>query len=185
MSRRALYKHIFSVTMILATLVIAGCTDSTDRQTESQTGIAELQKQGRRMPSFDLPSPASEEYGLSGDSLRGKVVLVAFFASWCRSCIEEIPLLKKLQNRFEAQDFIIIAMAVDRENKTAVKNLIEKHGINYPILLADETVKKDFGGIAILPTMFLVNRDGILLKKYTGHIERDSLIHDIKQTLNR
>jgi hypothetical protein len=49
--------------------------------------------------------------------------------------------------------------------------------------LADEAIKKDFGGIAILPTMFLVNREGIILKKYFGHIDHDPLAQDIRQTL--
>jgi hypothetical protein len=74
-------------------------------------------------------------------------------------------------------------MAVDDKNKVGLKNLIQKQKINYQVLLADESVKRDFGGIAILPTMFLVNRKGILLKKYFGHIDRDSLVQDIKQTL--
>ncbi len=88
-----------------------------------------------------------------------------------------------MQTRFGPKDFAIIAMAVDDENKVGLKNLIQKQKINYQVLLADEAVKKDFGGITILPTMFLVNREGILLKKYSGHIDRDSLVQDIKQTL--
>ena len=121
----------------------------------------------------------------SSESLKGKVVLITFFASWCRSCLEEIPLLKKMQTRFGAEDFAIVAMAIDYENIAGIKNLIQKQKINYQVLLADEAVKKDFGGVAILPTMFLVNREGILLKKYFGHIDRDSLVQDIKQALER
>ena len=132
------------------------------------------------MPSFNLPSPLSEDSLTSSDSLHGKVVLVSFFASWCRSCLEEIPLLKKMQNRFADKDFVLLAIAVDKENKSGLKNLIQKQNINYPVLLADEAVKKDFGGIAILPTMFLVDREGKLYKKYSGHIERDSIIQDIR-----
>lgn len=97
--------------------------------------------------------------------------------------MEEIPLLKKLQDKYGDQEFSILAIAVDRENELGLKNLIMKQKINYTVLLADEAVKKDFGGIAILPTMFLVSREGILLKKYSGHIERDSLGRDIKQIL--
>ena len=77
-------------------------------------------------------------------------------------------------------------MAVDQENKVGLKNLILKQKINYPVVLVDESIKKkDFGGIAILPTMFLVDREGILLKKYSGHIDRDSLVKDINNTLKR
>jgi len=183
MSQWILYKYVLPVTAFLALLFIAGCTNSNDRQPDAHTGVEELQKQGRQMPSFNLPSPLPEETAISSGSLEGKVLLVSFFASWCRSCLEEIPLLKKMQVRYGGQAFSIIALAVDRENELGLKNLIQKQKINYPVLLADDTVKKDFGGITILPTMFLVSREGILLKKYSGHIERDSLIRDIEQTL--
>ena len=180
-------KLIYSLYVILAlgTLLIAGCTGSSEPEPASPTGIVELHKEGRQMPAFNLSSPLSEDTFTSSDSFKGKVVLVSFFTSWCRSCLEEIPSLKKLQNRFGDQDFVLIGMAVDRENKVGLKNLILKQKINYPVLLADEVVKKDFGGIAILPTMFLADRQGNLLKKYFGHIERESLVQDIKQTLKR
>jgi len=183
MSRRFKYKYVLPVTAFLALLFIAGCTNSNDRQSDARTGVEELHMQGRQMPSFHLPSPLPEDTVISSGSLEGKVLLVSFFASWCRSCLEEIPLLKKLQDRYGDQEFSIISLAVDRENAPGLRNLIQKQKINYPVLLADETVKEDFGGIAILPTMFLVSQQGILLKKYSGHIERNSLIRDIEQTL--
>ena len=182
---RETLKYSLYVILVFGSLLIAGCTGSSDQEPVSPTGIAELHKEGRQMPAFNLPSPLSGDTFTSSDSFKGKVVLVSFFASWCRPCLEEIPSLKKLQNRFSDQDFVLIGMAVDRENKVGLKNLILKQKINYPVLLADEVVKKDFGGIAILPTMFLADRKGNLLKKYFGHIGRDSLIEDIKKTIKR
>jgi hypothetical protein len=84
---------------------------------------------------------------------------------------------------FGAEDFAIVAMAIDYENIAGIKNLIQKQKINYQVLLTDEATKENFGGIAVLPTMFLVNREGLLLKKYFGHIERDSLVKDIRKIL--
>lgn len=164
-------------------LLLSDCTGRNDRESPNGAGVVDISGQEKRAPEFHLSSPISEETVTSREALEGKVVLVTFFASWCRSCLEEIPLLKKLQDRYADQEFSIIAIAVDRENEPGLRNLIQKQIINYPVLLADEAVKKDFGGIAILPTMFLVSREGILMKKYSGHIERDSLIRDIEQTL--
>jgi thiol-disulfide isomerase/thioredoxin len=163
-------------------LAVAGCTNSNELEPTSPVGIVEMSKEGRQMPAFSLPSLLTEDPITNSESLKGKVILITFFASWCRSCLEEIPLLKKMQTRFGAEIFAVIAIAVDDENEVGLENLIQKQKINYQVLLADEAVKKDFGGIAVLPTMFLVNREGILLKKYFGHIDRDSLIQDIKQT---
>jgi thiol-disulfide isomerase/thioredoxin len=165
-------------------LLLSGCTGRNDQEWEKGAGVVDISGQEKRIPDFHLLSPILEETVTSSDALEGKVALIIFFASWCRSCLEEIPLLKKLQDRYRDQEFSILAITIDRENELGLRNLIKKQKINYPVLLANEAVKKDFGGIAILPTMFLVSREGMLLKKYSGHIERSSLIRDIEQTLN-
>jgi len=178
-------KHTYYLlaVMLLVQLAAAGCTDSGDLESTSPVGITEMSKEGRQMPVFSLPSLITDDSITTSESLKGKVLLVSFFASWCRSCFEEIPLLKKMQTMFGAENFAIIAMAIDYENIVGIKNLIQKQKINYQVLLTDEATKENFGGIAVLPTMFLVNREGMLLKKYFGHIERDSLVRDIRQTL--
>ena len=177
------WKYILSVTAVILSLSITGCKGQDKTNSSAPIGIVEMSNEGRQMPAFNLPTLLSEDTVLSSHSLQGKVVLVDFFASWCRSCLEEIPLLKKLQNTYGKQGLIIVALAVDVEDRMELKNLIQKQNINYQVLLADDEVKEDFGGISILPTMFLVDQKGKILKKYLGHIERDSLIRDIRQTL--
>jgi thiol-disulfide isomerase/thioredoxin len=181
---RKRYYYLLAVIFFIL-LATAGCTDSGDLESTSTVGIIEMSNEGRHMPVFSLPSLHTDDSNTTSESLKGKVVLISFFASWCRSCLEEIPLLKKLQTKFGAEDFAIVAMAVDYENIAGIKNLIQKQKINYQVLLTDEATKENFGGIAVLPTMFLVNREGLLLKKYFGHIEMDSLVRDIKQTLEQ
>lgn len=176
---KTLLRYSILLTVVLLVLSQVGCSNQSERES-SLSGVVDMSTEGRQMPTFNLPSPLSEDALTSSQSFKGKVVLVSFFASWCRSCLEEIPLLKKLQNRFADKDFVLLAIAVDKENKSGLKNLIQKQNINYPVLLANEAVKKDFGGIAILPTMFLVDREGKLYKKYSGHIKRDSLVQDIR-----
>jgi len=183
MSLRAIFKYSLPVTAIIMLVLLAGCSDQSERESNPGVGIIDMHLEKRQMPVFNLPSPLSEDIITTSESLKGKVVLVSFFASWCRSCLEEIPLLKKMQARFGDKDFAIIAMAIDSENKVGLKNLIQKQKINYQVLLTDEATKENFGGISVLPTMFLVNREGMLLKKYFGHIERDSLVKDIEQTI--
>lgn len=178
-------KHNYYILAVMFFVLLAaiGCTDSNDLESTSRVGIVEMSNEGRQMPAFKLPSLHTDDSITTSESLKGKVVLISFFASWCRSCLEEIPLLKKMQTMFGAEDFVIVAMAIDYENIAGIKNLIQKQKINYQVLLTDEATKENFGGIALLPTMFLVNREGLLLKKYFGHIERDSLVKDIRKIL--
>ena len=178
-------KYILFAAAIITLSLIVSCTNSNDPKSSSQTGITDLSIEGRQMPFFNLPSLKYDRSATTSESLNGKVVLVTFFASWCRSCLEEIPLLIKLHDRYSHKDFAIIAMAIDHENEVGLVNLIQNRNINYQVLLADEAVKRDFGGISILPTMFLVDREGKLIKKYSGHINRDSLNEDIEQLLKR
>jgi len=177
-------KNYYLLAVIFFVLLeVVGCTDSGDLESTSPVGIVEMSKDGRQMPVFNLPSLHTADSITTSESLKGRVVLISFSASWCRSCLEEIPLLKKMQTMFGAEDFVVVAMAIDYENIAGIKNLIQKQKINYQVLLTDEATKQNFGGIVVLPTMFLVNREGLLLKKYFGHTERDSLVEDIRQTL--
>jgi len=173
MNFERIIRYCLPVLIVVMSLLMTGCTSPTSQES---TGVIELRDKGLQMPAFSLPSPLSDQSITTSESLKGKVVLVTFFASWCRSCLKEIPLLKKMQTRFGDQGFALIAMAIDHENEVGLKNLIQKQKINYQILLADDAVKRDFGGIALLPTMFLIDRDGKLLKKYSGHIEREFLV---------
>jgi thiol-disulfide isomerase/thioredoxin len=178
-------KHNYYLLAVLFFTLLAapGCSDSGDLEFTSPAGITDMSKEGRQMPVFSLPSLITDDSITTSESLKGKVVLVSFFASWCRSCLEEIPLLKKIQNKFGTENFAVVAMAIDYENTVGIKNLIQKQKINYQVLQTDEATKENFGGIVVLPTMFLVNREGLLLKKYFGYIERNSLVRDIRQTL--
>lgn len=182
---RLTFRYVLPVAAVMLLLLLTGCKGQSGLDSNASKGIVDMEKTGQQMPAFSLLSPFSEDVVFSSDSVSGKVILINFFASWCKSCIEEIPLLKKLQGRFGKKDFAIIALAVDAEDIEGLKNLIQKQKLNYQVLLADERVKKDFGGIAIIPTMFLVDRNGNMLKKYLGHIDRSSLDQDIMRTLSR
>lgn len=135
-----------------------------------------------RMPSFSLENVITgKEVG--SDSFAGKSLLVTFFATWCPPCIQEIPNLIEVQNEFGPKKFSVVALSVDQKGKTVVKRMVEKKNINYPVMMADSSVTRDFGGVYGIPTSFLVNKKGNVVKKYTGYIPHSVLVKDIKQVL--
>ncbi len=135
-----------------------------------------------RMPAFSLENVITgKEVG--SDSFAGKSLLVTFFATWCPPCIQEIPNLIEVQNEFGPKKFSVVALSVDQNGKTAVKRMVEKKNINYPVMMADNSVTRDFGGVYGIPTSFLVNKKGNVVKKYTGYIPHSVLVNDIKQVL--
>jgi len=143
----------------------------------------EVQAAAAQVPGFTLPAvPGNEVIDIR--DFRGKVVLVNFWATWCGPCIQEIPSLNSLQEKFAGQGFSIIGISLDRGGPAIVEKMINRAGIKYPILLGNTKVSKEFGGIFGVPTSFLLDRSGKVLKKYTGYVTHSVFENDIGQIIN-
>jgi cytochrome c biogenesis protein CcmG/thiol:disulfide interchange protein DsbE len=114
---------------------------------------------------------------------KGKVVLVNFWATWCPPCRMEIPHFIELQNQYKDKGFIILGLAGDDEGAKVVKPFAEKMKINYPVLIQDEQVADNYGGIVGIPTSFLIDTKGQIIKKYIGYTETSVIIKDMKPLL--
>ena len=134
------------------------------------------------MPEFTLPS-VTDGKAVNSTDFKNKVLLITFFATWCPPCRQEIPTLKKLQKELGPQGFSVLALSVDEGGPKIVAKLVKQEKINYPVLMATRATAADFGGIAGIPTSFLVNRQGHVVKKYPGFIPHKLLERDIKEFL--
>jgi len=135
-----------------------------------------------KMPAFSLENVITGQ-DVNSEIFTGKSLLITFFATWCPPCIQEIPTLIDVQNEFGPKRFSVVGLSVDQEGSKVVKRLVEKKSINYPVMMADQRTTRDFGGVYGIPTSFLVNGKGNVVKKYTGYIPHSVLIKDIKQVL--
>lgn len=135
-----------------------------------------------KMPEFSLSSAVDGKKVKSTD-FKGKTLLITFFATWCPPCRQEIPTLIKLQKKFSSKGFSVIGLSVDEKGPKVVVKLIKKEKINYPVLMSDSRTAKGFGGIAGIPTSFLVNRQGEIVKRYPGYVPFSLLEKDIKSEL--
>lgn len=120
--------------------------------------------------------------------LRGKVVLVDFWATWCAPCREGIPDLVLLKNQFMDKDFEIVGISVDaltRGGATAADVLpfMKAFNINYPILRADGNAINAFGGIQSIPTSFLIDKMGNIVTKHETLVPKDSYESEINKLL--
>jgi cytochrome c biogenesis protein CcmG/thiol:disulfide interchange protein DsbE len=116
-------------------------------------------------PEFKLKDLAGRDVSL--EASRGKVVLLNFWATWCGPCRAEIPELVALQNRYRDR-LQIIGLVVDDDDEKEIRKVIESEGINYPVALANPETRFAYGGIAALPTVFVVNSDGRVVQKHVG-----------------
>lgn len=136
----------------------------------------------RKMPVFALEHAVTGKK-ISSEDFRGKSLLVVFFATWCPPCVQEIPNLIDLQNEYGENGFSVIAISVDTDGKQVVQKLVKRKKINYPVLMADGDITKGFGGVYGIPTSFLVNSRGTVVKKYPGYVAHSVLSKDISQVI--
>jgi thiol-disulfide isomerase/thioredoxin len=103
----------------------------------------------------------------TADWSANRVTLVNFWASWCVPCRDEMPALDKLHRRMKDRGLQIIGV-FERDDRKGVGRFLEETYVSYTLLNADKNVDPNWGGIAMMPTTFLVDPNGILLRKYIG-----------------
>jgi thiol-disulfide isomerase/thioredoxin len=100
--------------------------------------------------------------------LRGRVVLVNAWATWCGPCVLEMPGFQKVYDDYRDQGFLVLGVSRDHEGPDKVRTFLERKEISYPVAMAADV---DFGGItevSTLPTSYLIGRDGTIRHKVEG-----------------
>jgi peroxiredoxin len=128
-------------------------------------GIQRSQEK-KQAPAFTLNSLDGKKISLS--DFKGKPVLITFWATWCASCKEEIPLLEKfcVQKR---DQLAILLIAIDGERKKAVQKIVNEHKVTLPVLLLlKEKVMDQYGVRGWVPQTYLIDQEGMLVGKIIG-----------------
>jgi thiol-disulfide isomerase/thioredoxin len=133
-------------------------------------------------PDFTLESLDGKSMRLS--DLRGKAVLLNFWATWCGPCKIETPWLVELQNQYGAQGLQVIGVAMDDSGKDDIAKFAKDMGVNYPVLLGKEAVGDAYGGVPALPESFFIGRDGKIVDKIIGLKGRSEIEDSIKRALD-
>lgn len=121
---------------------------------------------------------------VNSSDFKGKVVVLDFWATWCGPCRAEIPNFIALQEQYEKQGLVVVGLSVDEDGADVVKPFVQKLGMNYPVVLADKKTQEAFGGIEAVPTTFLVDREGRIVKEHMGFADKDEFENEIKPLLN-
>jgi len=130
-----------------------------DARYTAATAVLQRDDEARQKADFTLSDLVGKNWTLS--SLRGKVVLVNFWATWCPPCRKEMPDLESLYQQYEQKGLIVLAIS-DEEN-AKVKSFIEDKKITYPILLDPKRKVNDLFQVEGIPKSFVYNREGKLV----------------------
>ncbi len=134
------------------------------------------------------PAPALRVTTLRGDSLslaglRGKVVLVNFWATWCPPCRAEMPGFQAVYEARKDRGLVILGIAEDDDGPVPVSGFVVRYGITYPIAMYTPATERLFGGINAIPTTFLIDRAGRIRFQVRGSFARPALEQAVDRLL--
>ena len=133
-------------------------------------------------PDFTLQTLDGKSMKLS--DLRGKAVLLNFWATWCGPCKIEMPWFVELQQKYASQGLQIVGVAMDDASTQDIAKFVKQMGVNYPILVGKESVGDLYGGVPALPESFFIGRNGKIVGKILGLEGKGEIEDDIKAALN-
>ena len=173
----------------IVVLVIAGMLIAAKHLTKPQTPGAALSGsnatlRGKTAPDFQLLDLEGKTVRLA--DLRGKAVLLNFWATWCPPCKLEMPWFVELQKQYGPQGLQIVGVAMDEGNAhDAVAKFTKEIGVNYTILLGNDKVADQYGGVDALPTTFYIGRDGKIVSRVFGLVSHREIEENIRAALKQ
>jgi thiol-disulfide isomerase/thioredoxin len=167
-------------TTLLLFVAFIGC----DSKTEQAQVIEPTNKEVIKLDSYTLTTITGKKISfevsngvLFSKQLNGKMVLINFWAPWCKPCVKEMPTFVELQEKYK-DNFTIVAVLFDKKLELAkLKEFMKKHNVNFPVTIGEENfvLAKAFDDVKMIPESFLYNKEGFFLEKFIGEINKSKL----------
>jgi thiol-disulfide isomerase/thioredoxin len=177
--RRALAAALLGVLPLFA----GGCGSGDQAamgSTPDEGGEAAMAAERRPAPDFRLPRLGGGEVAF--DDLRGRIVVIDFWATWCLPCEETVPELNAFYDAHREEGVEVIGISIDEEGEDVVAEWIARHGVRYPILLGDVGLAQRFAAPGF-PATFFVAPDGTITDPHVGYLDRGDLEQSLALTL--
>jgi thiol-disulfide isomerase/thioredoxin len=154
--------------MISAVLMmVAGCSKKNE-PVRSEVAVRE------KSPAAEVTVNSLKNVPLKLSELKGKVVLLNFWATWCPPCREEIPSMMKLNSAMAGKPFQMVAVSVDEGGVPAIEAFFKESGLSLPAYTDPDGKAARTYGVTGVPETFVIDKNGILIKKVIGPLAWDS-----------
>jgi peroxiredoxin len=164
---------------VLAIVILAGCSI----EPRSVQAAVKPEKERKLAPDFSLKDVNGHEVKLS--ALRGKVVLLNFWATNCGPCQIEIPWLMDFEQKFKDQGLVVLGVSLDDDGWDAVRPYIARKQINYRVVVGTEKLSELYGGVDAIPTTFMLDRKGRIASTHVGLVSKSVYQDEITSLLSR
>jgi peroxiredoxin len=177
--RSGLLPSCLAVLTVFALTSACTKTDTNARQEQQ----SKTTTQRKPAPDFTLQDGDGKSLKLS--DLRGKVVVLNFWATWCGPCALEIPWFIEFEKQFKSRGLEIVGVSMDEEGWKAIKPYVASHKMNYRVLLGNDSVGQLYGGVDSLPTTFIIDREGRLaFPPHVGLPGKNEYLNEIQTLLD-
>ena len=162
---------------LCAAAILTGCV-GTSKSNRPLTAMGDA-------PEFSLKDLNGGE--ITSAQLKGKVVIIDFWATWCVPCRMEVPSYNTLSAQQKEKGVELVGVTFDSGSVDKVRAAVKELGILYPIAMANDDIDKDFGGTYGYPTTYLIGKDWKIYRKFTGALanKKEILERDIKVLLEK
>jgi thiol-disulfide isomerase/thioredoxin len=172
------------IALIVALMLWAGIRQTRRKAGPSPEGSATAMK-GKVAPDFSLVTLDGKPAKLS--DFRGKAVLLNFWATWCEPCKIEMPWFVDFQKQYGPQGLQIVGVAMDDADTKDIAKFAQDMHVDYPILVGKdderESIANAYGGVQFLPETLYLDRDGKILNKMFGLVNRSEIEDNIKKAM--
>jgi len=185
---------LISICSIVFALFFIGCESKPQQAQEVKSTVLQVKSEIVKNDNFTLTTTTGETITLEvtngvlfSKKLNGKMVLINFWATWCKPCITEMPTFNELQEKYK-DDFIIVGVLFEKEkDQKALLDFMTKYKVNFPVTVGKENFRlaKTFDDVQMIPESFLYNKEGFYVEKFVGEIKKSKLENYIKASIEQ
>jgi thiol-disulfide isomerase/thioredoxin len=172
-------KRTLFILLLVSALLGCSAPSPDNKSSEDKPAV----RGGKSIPEFDLAR--LDGGSLKSSDLKGKVTVIDFWATWCESCIPEIPHYNELRKKYAGKGVEILGFTMDSGSADDIRPKAAEFKIEYPLIISDDKVAEGLG-IPGYPTTFVIAQDGTVYKRYIGALpgKQEKLEKDIETLLN-